>query len=277
MPVVETTLGPIEYADTGGTGPVLLLCGGLAISGSLWNNVVRDLRDSFRCVVPTLPVGGHRLPMRVDAILSPQTVASLLGELMTRLDLEQVTLVENDSGHSQIFAGTHPPRLARLVLVSCEAFDNYPPGLPGKMVTQAARISGGLNALVQPLRFRPLRSAPLTYGLMAKYPISASLSDDWLQPLLTQRAIRHDLERYLRATDPQEMLAAATSLPSFNRPALVVWATEDPLMPLEHGRRLATLLPQGRLVEIADSYTLIPHDQPHALATALRQFMQQAA
>ena len=41
-------------------------------------------------------------------------------------------------------------------------------------------------------------------------------------------------------------------------------------MPPEHGRRLADLFPQGRLVEIPDSYTLIPLDQPARLAEAMR-------
>ena len=44
-------------------------------------------------------------------------------------------------------------------------------------------------------------------------------------------------------------------------------------MPPEHGRRLAGMLPQGRLVEIADSYTLIPEDQPVELARAIRVFV----
>jgi pimeloyl-ACP methyl ester carboxylesterase len=43
-------------------------------------------------------------------------------------------------------------------------------------------------------------------------------------------------------------------------------------MPRDHGRRLAELLPQGRLVEVADSYTLIPEDQPAVLAAAIRSF-----
>ena len=44
-------------------------------------------------------------------------------------------------------------------------------------------------------------------------------------------------------------------------------------MPPEHGRRLAELLPQGRLVEVEDSYTLIPLDQPAALAQLIREFV----
>jgi pimeloyl-ACP methyl ester carboxylesterase len=43
-------------------------------------------------------------------------------------------------------------------------------------------------------------------------------------------------------------------------------------MPPEHGRRLAELLPNGRLSEIDDSYTLIPLDQPARLAQMIREF-----
>jgi pimeloyl-ACP methyl ester carboxylesterase len=44
-------------------------------------------------------------------------------------------------------------------------------------------------------------------------------------------------------------------------------------MPRDHGRRLAELLPHGHLVEIPDSYTLIPEDQPAALAANLRELL----
>ena len=46
------------------------------------------------------------------------------------------------------------------------------------------------------------------------------------------------------------------------------------IMPPAHGRRLAALLPRTRLVEIPDSYTLIPEDQPGELARAIRQFVR---
>jgi pimeloyl-ACP methyl ester carboxylesterase len=76
--------------------------------------------------------------------------------------------------------------------------------------------------------------------------------------------------------DSQVLVDAAGSLPDFDRPALVVWATEDRVMPPEHGRRLAELLPQGQLVEVADSYTLVPLDQPTRLAQLIREFTHAA-
>jgi len=40
--------------------------------------------------------------------------------------------------------------------------------------------------------------------------------------------------------------------------------------------RLAELLPQGRLVEIPDSYTLIPLDQPARLGEAIQRFRHES-
>ena len=82
--------------------------------------------------------------------------------------------------------------------------------------------------------------------------------------------------KYLRAVDKRDTLEAADRLRSFDRPALVAWTVEDRVMPPEHGRRLTELLPQGRLMEIADSYTLIPEDQPGELACAIRRFVRDA-
>jgi pimeloyl-ACP methyl ester carboxylesterase len=62
MPEVELAAGTIEYEDTGGGGPVVVLLHGLAMDGSVWRRVVGELRADHRCVVPTLPVGSHRRP-----------------------------------------------------------------------------------------------------------------------------------------------------------------------------------------------------------------------
>jgi pimeloyl-ACP methyl ester carboxylesterase len=138
----------------------------------------------------------------------------------------------------------------------------------------AAKVPDGLNATVQPLRLRPLRRLPIAFGWMSKRPVPDEVMDEWLEPMLAQRAIRRDLRKYLRAVDKRDTLEVAERLRSFDRPALVVCAKEDRVMPLQHGRRLAELLPRGRLVVIPDSYTLIPEDRPQELACVIREFVR---
>ena len=274
---VELSAGIVEYEDTGGDGPVVVLLHGLVQNGSLWRHVVRDLKADHRCVVPTLPLGGHRWPMCPNADLSMRGLSRLVVEFLERLDLRAVTLVENDWGGAHLLVSERGgERVARLVITSCEAFENYPPGLPGRAVWLAAKVPGGLNAMVQPLRLRPLRRLPIAFGWMSKRPVPNEVMDGWLRPALSQRGIRRDLRKYLRAVDKRDTLEAAERLRSFEHPALVAWAAEDRVMPPEHGRRLVDLLPQGRLIEIDDSYTLIPEDRPGELARAIRRFVRDA-
>jgi pimeloyl-ACP methyl ester carboxylesterase len=91
---------------------------------------------------------------------------------------------------------------------------------------------------------------------------------------MEQPAIRRDAVRLLRSvmSDARVLIDVARRLPRFARPALVVWASKDRVMLLDHGRRLADLLPQGRLIEVDDSYTLIPLDQPVRFAQIIRKF-----
>ena len=102
--------------------------------------------------------------------------------------------------------------------------------------------------------------------------------DGWLEPALSNTEIRRDLRKYAGDTrrGGQQLEAASERLSGFTKPVLVAWAAEDKVMPIESGRRLAASFPDSRFVEISDSRTLIPIDQPKALADALAQFVSSA-
>jgi pimeloyl-ACP methyl ester carboxylesterase len=273
MREIELSAGTIDYEDTGG-GPVVVMLHGLVMDGSVWRKVVGNLRADHRCIVPTLPLGGHRRPMRPDADLTLRGHGRLVGELLERLELRDVTLVQNDHAAALALVSECPELVSRLVISSCEAFDNYPPGLPGKNIALIARVPGGLYPAMQLMRIRALRRLPITLGWMSKRRIPDEITDAWFRPLQTQRGIRRDLAKYAAGARKEDMIEITESLRSFDRPALVVWTPEDRVMAPEHGGRLAELLPQGRLVEIPDSYTLIPEDQPEEFARAIRDFIR---
>jgi pimeloyl-ACP methyl ester carboxylesterase len=277
MAEIELSAGTIEYTDTGGSGPVLVFVHGVTVAPSQWRHVVAELSGEYRCVLPHLPLGSHLRPMRPDADLSLRGLAMLIGEFLEKLDLHDVTLVQNDWGGAQVLvAHGGAERVARMVLVACEAFDNYPPGIAGRLLTFTARVPGGLALLTQLLRFRAARRAPGGWGWMSKRPVPDEVMDEWFRPAREQAAVRRDLEAYGRGIPPRDVLLEwAERNRSFGGPVLVVWAAEDRLMPAEHGRRLAALYPQGRLVTIPDSYTLVPEDQPAALTAAIRAFLSE--
>jgi len=275
MREIELSPGTIEYEDTGGDGPVLVMLHGLMMDASLWDGPIADLRAGYRCVAPTLPLGAHRRAMHADADLSLPGIARLVAEFLDRLDLSDVTLVGNDTGGAlvQLLMRDGAERVGRVVLASCDAFDNFPPGLTGKTLVLTGRLSPAMFGLfMQQMRLKLVRRLPIAFGWLTKRGDAATAR--WMRPVMKQAEIRRDAVRMLRsvAAEPSLLLEAAESLSSFTRPALVVWAGGDRVMPPEHGRRLAGLLPLARLAEVEDSYTLIPLDQPARLAELIREF-----
>ncbi len=86
--------------------------------------------------------------------------------------------------------------------------------------------------------------------------------------------MRRDARKVLSAVSSRYTLDAAERLPSFGKPALVVWAEEDRVFPIALGERLAQLL-GALLVGVADSYTFMPEDQPEKLAAAIADFVRE--
>lgn len=275
MPEIGLSAGVIEYEDTG-SGPVLVLVHGALMDGGQWRYVVDELSGSFRCIVPTLPLGAHRRPMRRGADLSLRGHAALIAEFLEALDLSEVTLTFNDWCAAQLLvADGHTDRVARLVLVSVETDDNYPPGLPGRVLALSGRAPGGLALAAHLLRIGALQRLPLTFGRMSKRPVPSEVISAWLAPLRAQRLIRRDVRKYVTDTrrGREDLVAANACLATFDRPVLVAWGADDCVMPLHSGRRLAAAFPRSSFIEIADSATLVPWDQPAVLASKIRDFV----
>ncbi|SEL00853.1 alpha/beta fold hydrolase [Rhodococcus maanshanensis] len=277
METVELSVGTIEYEDTGGPGPVIVFLHGLTMDGTLWRHVVADMRGDYRCILPTWPLGGHRIPMRPDADLSLSSLAVLIGEFVERLGLSDVTLAQNDWGGAQVLiANGDTSRIARMIITASEAFENYPPP-PARPVAALARIPGGLFLTMQALRLRVMRRSPRAWGAMSKRAVPTEVMDAWFRPATESAAIRRDLRKYVTSVPGRDTLRTwAAAAGGFRGPVLIVWGTEDRVMPIEHGRRLAALFPDADLVELADCYTLIPEDSPRELTSAIRGFLSPA-
>lgn len=273
MPRVELSAGGIDYRDTGGAGPVLVFTHGFPMNETQWRKVI-PLLGGYRCVLPTLPLGAHRTPMKPDADLSQLGIALLLGEFLEALDLTDVTLVMNDWGGAQfLVTAGKADRVARLVMVACEAFDNFPPK-PARPLVLLCSLPGGVRLMMRLLGTKFFRHNKKTYGAMSRHGIPDDVLDDWFAPATSSKEIRRDLAKFATSTPPRKVLLKwSERLREFDRPALVVWAADDAMMPPAHGARLAELLPDAQLVEIADTATLIPEDQPDELARVLTEFL----
>jgi pimeloyl-ACP methyl ester carboxylesterase len=284
MNEVELSAGVMEYEDRGGPGTTLVFLHGLLMDETLWTGVADELASDYRCVIPVLPLGAHRKALGPEADLSPHAIAALVAEFLAALDLHDVILIGNDTGGMLVQllitdgSKEQTERVGGVVLASCDAFDNFPPGLTGRTLFRTGRLSPALFGLfMQQMRLKAVRRLPLSFGWLTKR--GDATAKRWMRPIWHQAEIRRDTVRVLRAAaaDQELLNHAAEKLDRFDRPALVVWARHDRVMPPEHGRRLADLLPDARLVEIEDSYTLLPLDQPARFAAEIHGFVKRSS
>jgi pimeloyl-ACP methyl ester carboxylesterase len=260
--------------DTGAGEPIVFVHGLLA-NANLWRLVVPRLSEAHRCVTLDLPFGAHALPVP-DADLRLSGLAALVIEAIEGLGLGAVTLVGNDTGGAvcQLVATTRPDLLARLVLTSCDAYDNLPPAMFGYL-KPAARVPAAIGLGFTALRVRALRRLPLAYGWLSNRPLPQHVGDSYVLPAVMSREIRADLCRVLRGLDKRESLAAARRFGEFDRPVLIAWSERDRFFPRSHAEQLAGDFPDARIVWIPDARTFSPEDQPDRLAAAVADFVGQ--
>ena len=274
MNEVSLPQGTIRYRELG-TGEPVLLVHGFLTDGELWREVAPRLAADFRVIAPDWPLGSQQLPLNRGTDLSPLGLAKIVADFMAHLQLENVTLVGNDTGGAicQLVAVHHPQRLARLVLTPCDAYENFmPPAfLPLQLI---ARIPGAVFAISQSMRLAAARRLPIAYGWVTKRADDA-LTASWIAPALADRQIRREIASVLKGISKRYTLEAAERFGEFTKPVLIAWAPEDRFFKLRYGERLAREFSNARLELIEDSYTFVPIDQPARTAELIAAFARE--
>jgi pimeloyl-ACP methyl ester carboxylesterase len=277
MNEAKLSQGTIRYREHGSGEPIVLVHGFLT-NGDLWREVTPRLAENFRVIVPDWPLGSQDTPMLPGADLTPPGLARIIADFLEKLDLQNVTLVGNDTGGalSQLVAVHHSERLGRLVLTPCDAYENFLPPM-FRPLQVLAHIPGAVFVVGQSLRPRAARRLPFAYGWLSKRPIPDDLSDAWMAPLLASGEIRREIATILKGISKRYTLDAARRFAEFDKPVLIAWAPEDRFFKLRYAERMAAAFPHARLERIEDSLTFVSLDQPERTADLIAGFAGEAS
>lgn len=258
----------MDLYDSGGDGAPVLFLHGAFVDRTLWDPVLPLLGDR-RCVVPTLPLGSHTVPVADRSALTPFGLVDEIADLIASKGLQDVTVVASDTGGAlaQLLVTRRPEGIAKLVLAPCDALEVFPP-LIFKPLFLAGRSPYALATFLTPLRFPPAARLPIAFGWLTKRASKEMLAG-WGRPALSDFEIVRDAAHFLSHTDSSMLLDAAPKLRAFEGEVVLAWPPEDRCFKIELGRRLAAQFRDARLVEIEDSYSFVPVDQPAALAALI--------
>ncbi|HEX6780728.1 MAG TPA: alpha/beta hydrolase [Solirubrobacterales bacterium] len=271
---IQLPQGTIRYREAGEGKPIVFVHGYL-VDGRLWDGVVDALSDRFRCIAPDWPIAAHQVAMSPDADLTPPGIAKLISDFLAKLELEDVTIVGNDSGGamSQVLVTTHPERIGRLVLTNCDTHENFPPGM-FKAMPPLAKLPGGMFLLSAPFRIEAI--ARRAFAPFAKTKIPDELIASWMAPAKTDSGILRDAGKVTAGMNKRHTLAAAEKLRGSQLPILLTWAPGDKYFPISYAERLAGEAGNAKLVRIPDAKTFVSLDQPQRLAEEIAEFAASA-
>jgi len=266
----KATIEYQEYGPQDSAHPPVVFVHGVLVDGQLWREVAEKLgRLGYRCIVPTLPLGSHSIPVNDASVLSLHGVADIVNDAIAALDLSEVTLVGSDTGGGicQLVVDAHPERIGRLVLTNCDAFDQCPP-FPFGAVFGLLRGPVSIKAMFATMRLAALRNSPLGFGLLVTRPDSR-VTADWIAPCLNDSSICRDLAALLRQIAIADLTDVATRLNRFDKPVTLVWGQGDRVFTPKLGRRLAAAFGNAKLIEVPGARTFVSMDEPDAVVDAI--------
>ena len=263
----------VSYQDVG-DGPVLLLLHGIAGSGRAWREVLPALAKDFRVIAPDLL--GHGESAKPIGDYSLGAYASGIRDLLGVIGIERATIVGQSfgGGVAMQLAYQHPELCERLVLV-----DSGGLGREVNPILRAATLP--LAEYVMPVLFPSFvkdRGDAVSRFLKDKGIRSGRAAEVWLAyRSLTETENRKAFVRTVRSViDPggQTVSAMDRLYLAAEVPTLIVWGTDDTIIPVSHAHAAHEAVPGSRL-ELFEGVGHFPHvEAPERFVEVLRDFLQ---
>jgi haloalkane dehalogenase len=259
----------VHYIDeaTDPSHPPLLLLHGNPTWSFLYRQIVLGLRDRYRCIAPDYP--GLGLSRAVPGYgFTPAEHSAVLEQLVLHLGLDDITMMVQDWGGPIGFgvATRHPQRFSAFVIGNTWAWPKTDLG------TQAfSRILGGpigrylilqRNFFVEQALRRSMRRRKLSDEVMDAYrgpfpsPESRRPTHVFPREILASRPFLAEVERGLPALR--------------DRPALILWPTDDVAFREPERRRWESVFPSHVTVMLEGAGHYIQEEAPEEIVAEIR-------
>lgn len=262
----------LAYLDEGDPlGPPVWLMHGEPTWSFLWRRVIPPLVDAgLRCIVPDMAgFGRSDKPEDVDWYTYDRHVALMAG-LLERLDLRGATMVVHDWGGpiGLRLAVEHRERFDRLVLLDTGLFTGH------QKMTDAWKAFRDFVATTEDLPISTLVDGGTLRALSdeekaaydAPFPTPASKAGARAFPLMIPLAPDAP-----GAEAGQRVLAA---LAEDDRPTLMLWADQDPILTPETGRRFAAAIGRPEPEVVPNASHFLQEDAGEAIGRRIAEWLR---
>lgn len=263
---LETTNARLHYIDEG-DGPALLLLHGNPTWSFLYRDIIKGLRDRFRCIAVDQP--GFGLSQAGSGYtFSPREHAAELDELVTRLDIKDAGMMVQDWGGpvGMWVATRHPERFTRFIIGNTWAW----PLKDFKTKMFSGIMGGPIGGFL--IQRRNMFIESILPGGVKSHKLPEDVMNAYRGPFPTIES-RHAVHVLPRAiTHSADFLGEIESGLSRlrDRPALILWPTADVAFGDNELKRWEETFVNHKTVKLDGAGHYIQEDQPNEIITAIR-------
>ena len=260
----------VHYLDYGEGPPVLMLHGGGAGS-AIWFKQIQVLSKTRRVIAPDHPVFGLSSQDAYKAPFLPNLVSYMV-RLFDELGLNRVDVVGLSMGAQAALAMAleHPDRLGKLVVI-----DSAGLGRDFPLIFKLATVPLFGRLIVRPNRWGQDNYFKTMEVVNSDFT-GASAYKQYAYDVTLPDGHGHAMRSSLVATTNmlgQKSIFTDEELASISAPTLALWGAEDRVFPLEHGYRLAQLLPNVSMHIIENARHVPFLDHPDAVNDLITGFL----
>lgn len=252
-------------------GPPVFLIHGSNASLHTWEPWVKELGDSYRLISFDLP--GHGLTgVTPEDDYSVDGMARFTKEIADLFKLDKVTLAGNSMGGSVSlkFALDYPQRTKALVLVSSGGMKRDETAEDvGAFSLARNETARGLMRYITP-RFLIARTLRGVVVDPDNFVTDEMVTRYW--ELLRMTGSRDATIKRFAAYETRGALEPL--LPAVRAPALILWGTQDRLIPVTQGIRMAQTLPNSNIKVYGNAAHLAHEEIPEQTAADTRAFLE---
>lgn len=261
----------VHYVDEG-SGPTLLLLHGNPTWSFLWRDVIRALRDDFRCIALDYPGFGLSTP-RPGYRYLPEEHADVVTGFVDALGLTGVTLAGQDWGGliGLAVAQRRPGVFHRLVLANTWAW----PVNGDFHFEWYSRIIGGPPARFLTRRLNFLVNALIPVGHRRRKPTAVEMTH-------YRRALDTPERRQASAVLPGQITASGDFFAEVEAgladlahlPALIVWGDAQIGFRPQERERLEAAFPEHKTVIVEGAGDFVVSEAPEEVVAAFRDWAE---
>lgn len=270
----ETGEGKMAYLDKGG-GPIILLIHGVPTSSWVYAKLTNELvAKGYRVVAPDLLGYGASDKPKDPAMYDQQEQGQRILALMDYLGIEHWTHVCHDVGGlwSWEMLPMQSEFVQRLVILNTIIQnDGFKPPMRFKEGWWARFYT---NMYKWKLTSKPMVKATMKNGLSKNTKLSKERLKGYVIPM--QEGGNTALYHFFTQTCTMEPNYAPSILSYFEKPTLVIWGAQDPMLKWEPQKEMvmeSLNIPEESIIILTESAHFVQEEEPKRIANLIADFV----